>query len=177
MRLRQDWVLNSNNNCVEVGIEGDCVWRIFDAQYKNQIDNIFATAFSISSLIDILNFKLSKINIQEVRIGVGLSFGRVLMIKAGYNGSGINDVVWMGDVVNEAAKLCGYGNKEIWTDQEIMASGDFYYNLSDYNKSLLTYNYSRSCYHGNVINVEMNKWLEEEKAKDKIKDYLKLFAA
>lgn len=28
------------------------------------------------------------------------------MIKAGYSGSTINDVVWMGEVVNVAAKLC-----------------------------------------------------------------------
>ena len=27
------------------------------------------------------------------------------MVKAGYSGSGINDVIWMGDVVNTACHL------------------------------------------------------------------------
>ncbi len=34
-----------------------------------------------------------------------MDYGRVLMIKAGFAGSGINDVVYMGDVVNRAAHL------------------------------------------------------------------------
>jgi hypothetical protein len=32
------------------------------------------------------------------------------MIKAGYSGSGISDVVYMGDVVNSAAKLAAKGS-------------------------------------------------------------------
>jgi hypothetical protein len=33
------------------------------------------------------------------------------MIKACYSGSGINDVVYMGEVVNRAAKLASQGGK------------------------------------------------------------------
>jgi hypothetical protein len=33
------------------------------------------------------------------------------MIKAGHKGSAVNDVVWMGDVVNSAAHLCCHGSK------------------------------------------------------------------
>jgi class 3 adenylate cyclase len=44
-----------------------------------------------------------------IRSGIGMSYGRALMIKAGFNGSGINDVVYMGDVVNRASKLAGLG--------------------------------------------------------------------
>ena len=81
------------------------------------------------------------------------------MIKAGYKGSGVNEVVWMGDVVNEASKLSGYGNNS-WNDFEIMVSGDFYYNLNEHNQSLLKYNSNRHCYHGNVICIEMSDWYQ-----------------
>src|SRR5690606_17164070 len=106
------------------------------------------------------NYKIKKKGYDPIDIGIGMHYGRVLMIKAGYNGSGLNDVVWMGDVLNEAAKLCGYGNKTT-RDRPIMVSSVFYGNLNDHNKSLLTYNNSRSCYHGNFVNVEMEEWYNE----------------
>ena len=93
-------------------------------------------------------------------MGIGLAFGRILMIKAGYSGSGLNDVVWMGDVVNDSSKLCSYGNKT-WRDREMMVSSDFQCNLNDHNKALLEWNSNRSCYHGNVINIAMDKWLKD----------------
>lgn len=153
-------VINGNDDCAEINIVGDCIWAIFDAQYKSQIDGIFSTSAQVSSIIDVLNCKFKKKSIEPITIGIGLDFGRVLMIKAGYSGSGLNDVVWMGDVVNGASKLCGYGNKS-WGDKEIMVSSDFQGNLNDDNKKLLSYNSSRGCYHGNVVNTGMNDWLEE----------------
>jgi len=157
-------VINGNENCAEVNINGDCVWGIFNTPYKSQIDNVFATAAQISSIIDTLNCKYKKKGIDPISVGIGLAFGRVLMIKAGYNGSGINDVVWMGDVVNESSNLCSYGNQN-WSDNEMMVSSDFYSNLNDENKKLLAWNNNRSCYHGNVINLAMENWLVENKCK------------
>src|SRR5205085_12641270 len=102
------------------------------------IDGVFTTAARINSLIDVLNCRLKKRNIDPIRAGIGMSYGRALMIKAGYKGSSINDVVWMGDVVNEAAKLCSAGSKNSW-DPPIVISSVFYNNLNDHNKGLLTY--------------------------------------
>jgi class 3 adenylate cyclase len=157
-------VINGNIFCAEVNIHGDCVWGIFDSQYKAQIDNIFSTAAELSSLIDTLNCKYKKYGIQPISVGIGIEFGRVLMIKAGYSGSGLNDVVWMGEVVNDARKLCSYGNRTLW-DNETMVSADFYSNLNDHNKSLLTWNSNRNCYHGNIINTSMDEWLKNNGCK------------
>ncbi len=86
------------------------------------------------------------------------------MVKAGNKGSSINDVVWMGEVVNEAAKLCEHGNSS-YSDAEIMVSNDIYLNLNEHNKALLSWNATRQCYHGNVINTNMEKWLQEQQRK------------
>ncbi|MDP3314140.1 hypothetical protein [Lutibacter sp.] len=153
-------VINGNNWCSEININGDCVWGVFDAQYKPQLDSVFSTAAEVSSVIDTLNCKYKKKGIDPLEIGIGLAFGRVLMIKAGYNGSGLNDVVWMGEVVNESSNLCGYGNKT-WNDREVMVSSDFQCNLNDHNKGLLEWNSNRSCYHGNIINTGMNDWIDK----------------
>ena len=153
-------VINGNPKCAEINVVGDCVSGIFDTPYKSDIDSVFDRACMISPLIDIMNYKFKKNSIAEIEIGIGLAYGRALMIKAGYNGSGINEVVWMGDVVNEASNLASYGNRESY-DKEIMMSNVFYQNLSEENKKYVKSNPYRSCYHSNAINANMSDWYEQ----------------
>lgn len=153
-------VIVGDGNCAEVIVEGDCVVGIFNTTKKVDIDSVFSTAAQLSSLIDVMNCKFDKYDIKNITVGIGIHYGRALMIKAGFRGSGINDVVWMGDVLNEASMLCSYGNKG-YSDKEIMVSGVIYNNLNEDNKKLLEWNSSRNCYHGNVINIAMNEWYKE----------------
>lgn len=153
-------VLNGNEDCVEINIEGDCVWGVFDTPYQADINNVFSTSAKISSVIDTLNVKYKKKKYDPITVGIGIDYGRALMIKAGYNGSGLNEVVWMGNVVNEASKLCGFGNKE-WGDKETMVSSEIYNNLNDHNKGLLEWNNNRSCYNGYIVNTQMNEWVKK----------------
>ncbi len=154
-------IMNANSCCSEVNIQGDCVWGIFDTPNTSNVDAVFSTAAQISSIVNVINIKLKGRKIDPIQIGIGMDYGRALMIKSGYNGSGINEVVWMGDVVNTACNLCGYGNKETY-DSELMVSQVIYDNLSKDNQSLLTYNLYRQCFNGNVINIEMNKWVQAQ---------------
>jgi class 3 adenylate cyclase len=153
-------IMNSDNDCKEVSIEGDTVWGIFDTTTRAKIDNVITVAAQISSLIDTLNCKYQRKGISPITIGIGIDYGTALMIKAGYKGSTINEVVWMGDVVGGAAKLCDYGNKT-WQDRETMISNVIYSNLNDHNKSLFIYNSFKGCYHGNIINPAMNSWIND----------------
>lgn len=155
-------VMRGHSGVCEVSIQGDCVWGVFDTPYKPNIDMLFSISYIASSMIDILNWKLEQKSLEPLTVGIGLSYGRALMVKAGHKGSSINDVVWMGDVVNESAKLCEYGNSNYY-DRQIMVSSVFHNNLNTGNQSLLEWNSSRQCYHGNVISLEMDKWLKERK--------------
>ncbi|MEZ8467700.1 adenylate/guanylate cyclase domain-containing protein [Vibrio splendidus] len=152
-------VLKDHPKVKEVCIEGDCVWGIFDTPYTGDIDDLFRIGAKVSSLIDVLNIKYKKRGYSELTVGIGISYGRSLMVKSGYKGSGINEVVWLGSLVSEAAELCGFGNKE-YSDNEMMVSSVFYNNLNDDNKKLLNWSSSRCCYHGNVINIQMDKWVQ-----------------
>jgi hypothetical protein len=67
----------------------------------------------------------------------------------------------MGDVVNEAAKLAAHGEEILLVDRQLMVSDAFHSNLNEHNKNLLSWSYSRQCWHGDVINLEMEKWREE----------------
>lgn len=153
-------VINGDDNCSEINIQGDCIWAIFDTTKKMDIDSLFSLSAQVSSIIDTMNCKFKKKKIDPISIGIGLDYGRALMIKAGYSGSGLNDIVWMGDVVNNTSKLCSYGNQS-FNDKETMVSSVFYQNLNDNNKKLLSWNTSRGCYHGNIINLVMDSWNTE----------------
>lgn len=152
-------VLKSHSKISELYIEGDAVWGICDTPYISDINELFSVGAQASSLIDILNIKYKKKRYSELTVGIGMSYGSSLMIKSGYKGSGINEVVWLGKLVGEAALLCSYGNKT-YNDYEMMVSDVFYSNLNEDNKKLLSKNYARNCYHGNVINILMNEWVK-----------------
>jgi class 3 adenylate cyclase len=161
-------ILNGYDDCKEINIVGDCVSAIFRGRFMLDIDDTFSAAARINSVVQILNYKLEKKGYTAIKAGIGLSWGRVLMIKAGYNGSGINDVVWMGDAVNKASKMCSKAMKEL--QMPIVATPDFYDNLyHEDNKNLFhaQNNYSGENYYtSSAVNVEMDKWLSEQKTKD-----------
>ncbi|MGG2110254.1 hypothetical protein ABFY60_07000 [Lysinibacillus pakistanensis] len=53
--------------------------------------------------MSVLNFKFIKrwgVNFKDIQAGIGVALGRALVIKAGFSGSGINDLIYMVDVVN-----------------------------------------------------------------------------
>ncbi|KQV08441.1 adenylate/guanylate cyclase domain-containing protein [Leifsonia sp. Root112D2] len=145
----------------EVNIVGDCVWAVYNTPSKTDIDDVFARAYTANSMVNILNKELTKRGITNIEVGIGMSYGRALMVKAGYEGSGINDVVYMGDVVNQAAKLAAQGSKT-YLDRPFMVDDVFYSNLNDHNKTLLTWNSSRGCWHGTVIATGIDEWTTEQ---------------
>lgn len=152
-------ILNSYEDCKEINIVGDCVSGIFEAQYKSQIQEMANASAKINSLIKILNYKLRKKGIVEVSIGIGLDYGRALMIQAGYSGSAINDVVWMGDVVNSASKLCNRANKD--KTKTILMGKNVYCNLTEEDKKMVDYNKLEDAYECNWINIVMDKWYDD----------------
>jgi class 3 adenylate cyclase len=83
-------VMNGDSLCAEVVVQGDSVSGVFDMLHPYLTDRVFYTACKLASLVDVLNCKLKAADITEITVGIGASYGRALMIKAGYKGSGIN---------------------------------------------------------------------------------------
>ncbi|WP_339352458.1 adenylate/guanylate cyclase domain-containing protein [Acinetobacter beijerinckii] len=155
-------VLNNNTRLREIYIEGDCVWGVFNSPDRSDIDSIFNTAAQAASIIDTLNIKLRKKKYSEITVGIACHVADVLMIKAGYNGSGINEVTWIGKLVGETADLCSKANR--WNSKRTLYSKNFYDNLTDdYKKKIdwLNWNSTYTCYEGYTINLAMNIWVEQ----------------
>lgn len=153
-------IMNGDLDAREINVVGDSVWSVVNTPFKADIDGVFATAYRLNSMVKMLNCKSKPRGFDPITVGIGMSWGRALMVKAGLSGSAINDVVYMGEVVNSAAKLASYG-KATWSDRPIMVSSDFHGNLNDHNKSLLEYNWNRGCYHGEVIAKDMESWYQQ----------------
>lgn len=154
-------LMNGHDTCREVNINGDCVWCVCETKYKADIDNVFSLAAKACSLVDILNYKLKKKNYQTYQVGIGIDYGRALMIKAGNDGSAINDVVWMGDVVNQACHLCNEANSGFF-DKRVFLSNIIYDNLNDNNKALCSKDGGRDIYQADVVNINMSEWLKKQ---------------
>ena len=154
-------LMNGHDTCREVNINGDCVWCVCETKYNADIDNVFSLAAKACSLVDILNYKLKKKNYQTYQVGIGIDYGRALMIKAGNDGSAINDVVWMGDVVNQACHLCNEANSGFF-DKRVFLSNIIYDNLNDNNKALCSKDGGRDIYQADVVNINMSEWLKKQ---------------
>lgn len=153
-------ICNSSTGAREINIVGDCVWAVYNTPKKPDIDIVFGLACKANSLVKVLNYKLAAANYKTpIRAGIGLSYGRALMIKAGYNGSGISDVVYMGDVVNAAAKLASQGSRDY--EPPLMADRVFRQNLNERNQGFMKHNAALGCYSGNVISRAMENWYKQ----------------
>ena len=154
-------IMNSEADCKEININGDCVWGVFETPYKRQVDNVVSVAAILNSMIQILNYKLRKKDYSEISVGIGIDYGRALMVKAGYSGSGINDVIWMGDVVNTACHLCNKAGRYIRS--VIVISNTVY---DDLNEEIQK-KFSRfsdqyvTRYEGSITNSSMDEWYKE----------------
>lgn len=155
-------VLNSSPLVREVNIVGDCVWAVYSTPLQSNIDDLFNIVCTANTLKKLLNAKLSKKDLTLLELGIGVDYGRALMIKAGYSGSGINDVIYMGDVVNRAAHLAnkagrGYADS-IWV-------GDWFAgNLNEHNAKLLSSSYETGLgkvRKGNAVISPMHEWIDE----------------
>ena len=154
-------LMNASALCKEININGDCVWGVFETPFKVDINEVFSIAAQLNSLIEILNYKLGKKGYSTISVGIGMDYGRALMVKAGYSGSGLNDVIWMGDVVNSACHLANKAGRN--GKKPVVVSSVVYSNLNEHNQDIVyqTTIDGNTVYHGYIYNIAMHEWYDE----------------
>lgn len=126
----------------------------------------FSAAYTINGIIEVLNKKLEAKGYSNIKIGIGIAKGDALMEQTGYKGSGLNDVIWMGNVVNYACHLSASANKngnsiiniseEVYDDLE----GKRGYNNVQY-QDMMHCPEGESYYTGYVIAHYIHEWLND----------------
>ena len=164
-------ILKDDSNYREIGIRGDCVYCIYNTPYQIDLVNIFRHAYRINSFMGMLNKLLGKNGYSPISGGIGLGCSQDLIIKAGQNGSGINDKIWIGKAVVDAARLSDVANRK--GISAIAMSPLFYENiiedLCEENEEYKSWIKAHSSgfyggidyYHCNIIETNFNKWIEE----------------
>ena len=162
-------VLNRYACCKEINVNGDCVSGIFDTSAGIGVREAFNAACALNALIQHLNYRFEQKPYAPLRCGIGGAHGLARMIKSGYSVSGIDEVVWMGDVVNEASNLCHQGNRD--GRDAIQVSSEVYRKLGPSDRSLLNSvfatDWSVDHYEGDLVNVSMASWLTEQRERDR----------
>lgn len=154
-------IMNSYNICKEININGDCVWGVFETSTKTDVDTVICVAAKLTSMIKILNYKLNKKNYDEISVGIGIDDGRALMVKAGYSGSGLNDIIWMGDVVNCACHLANQAGRN--SRESTLITSQVYNNiLESSQKFFTTCNIDGTTYYeASIVWLDMENWYKE----------------
>ena len=163
-------ILRNDDNLREIGIRGDCVYGIYTTPLKDDILEIADKVFFVNTFLKMLNKLLTTKGMPNIKVGIGISTDKELVVKAGRKGVGINNSVWIGDAVTKASNLSSLGNKNGYAT--IVMGGILYDNIikglekrnfSKDVKSWFTKRYTDDFgkfYDANIIKIKFDEWID-----------------
>lgn len=104
-------ILRDDDNLREIGIRGDCVYSVYTTPERDDVFEIADKCFYINTFMKMLNILLNEKELPAIKVGIGMSTSKELVVKAGRKGVGINNLIWIGKAVTRACHYSGYGNK------------------------------------------------------------------
>ncbi|MBF9017180.1 MULTISPECIES: adenylate/guanylate cyclase domain-containing protein [unclassified Oceanispirochaeta] len=163
-------ILRKNENLREIGIRGDCVYSIFTTPQKSDIYDILQMSFYINTFMKMINKLLDDKDFPNIKVGIGISTSKELVVKAGRKDTGINSKVWIGDAVTKASNLSSLGNRDGYKsivisyctydniiDQMVKDSGEEaknWFNKRNTNKY-------GTIYDANIVKSTFDKWIDD----------------
>lgn len=164
-------ILSANDNYRQIGIRGDCVYAIYSCPTLAHIKSIMNDAAYINTFRKMFTKILTKKGFPTFSFGIGIGASKDLIVKAGKKGSGINDLIWIGDAVIDASNMSSIANKNNF--DPIVMDDCFYNNIKDMDassehkygefiSSKYSYDLGKTVYHADIINIAFNDWVEEK---------------
>lgn len=157
-------ILRPYDNLREIGIRGDCVYAIYTTPNIYDEYLLFSLTAYINTYMLMLNSLLKSKNLPTIKAGIALATAQELVVKAGRKGSGINNLVWIGNAVTSAANLSSLANKN--GNDEIIYSESSYTNFIKYEnfqKDSIDFKRKNSdygyYYTASVIIPDFNYWI------------------
>lgn len=165
-------ILNCSENVREIGIRGDCVYGIYSAPKQKDTYELYQMTTYINCFVKMLNKMLKNKGYRTIKVGIGMSIGEDLIVKAGQKGTGINDKVWIGNAVVNACNLSNIAGRN--GKGKIGYSSICYENFinkviennnnKDENeiRNWFKYDNYNNAYFADIINVKFDNWINEE---------------
>ena len=162
-------ILNQNENKIEIGIRGDCVYAVFKASYKKDLASIFRTAYCVNTFLRMFNELLIQNSYPSVSAGIGLGCGEDLIIRAGKKRV-VSDRIWIGSALVDASNLSKIANRN--GIDPICMDDLFYSNIidifkeenseySNWIKAKRTYGYEGTFYMCNIVQTNFDEWIDK----------------
>ncbi|MCL2522607.1 MAG: hypothetical protein FWE36_07090 [Erysipelotrichales bacterium] len=126
----------------EIGVRGDCVYYILRSYSKGLEDSLLDCALNIIEMVKILNKQIKTKdynNINEIKVGIGISKADTLSFKAGSKIFQNKSLVWVGESVTKASNLSNMANKG---NKAILVNKEFHNSLSPESKKKKDSEYS-----------------------------------
>ena len=164
-------ILRGDDNLREIGIRGDCVYAIFTTPTEKDILEVANKTFYINTYMKMLNKLLCDRSLPKIKVGIGMSTDKELVIKAGRKDVGINSKVWIGKAVTRASNFSSLGNKK--GNSPLVYSSCSYSNfvekLQERNedkdvKGWFKYHSDEgdgAYYTANIVKTDFNNWIKE----------------
>lgn len=151
----------------QIGIRGDCVYAIYSTSTKADVDSVFSIATQVNTFMKMFNKLLQENSYATIGVGIGLGCDKELIIKAGRSGAGINDKIWIGKAVVDAANLSSVANRHGYG--KIAMSSCFYSNIKDFdgNEKEWFTRINNSSYFDdvfytcNVVREKFDNWIDQ----------------
>ena len=143
--------------CHEVKVCDSAIYGIYDTRYKYNIDEVINLVAKVNSLFKTMNFKFSDQGLPMIRWGIGVDYNRISLFSIQDEG---NVKIWTGPALRTAKRLASYGNMG-YLDKAIMISDLLFTNMNADNRNLFKINEEHDCYHGNIVDCEMEEWLKK----------------
>lgn len=165
-------ILKNDDNLREIGIRGDCVYAIYTTSKKHEDYEIANKVFYVNTFMKMLNKLLQNKNMKTIKVGIGVSTAQELVVKAGREKTGINNLVWIGKAVTYASKFSSFANSNGYGN--IVFSDNFYNSfigvLREKNKNknvdswFTKYKDEKfGCFYDcDIIKTDFNDWIENE---------------
>ena len=161
-------IIHENENQYEIGIRGDCVYGIFQADKQDKLVSIFRTAFCINTFMKMFNAILANKNLPSIGVGIGIGCDEQLVIKAGKKAV-CHDKIWIGDGIVNASNLSKIANRDyydpICMDSTMYGSiiGLLAQENSNYRKWIKkasSSQYDGIFYQCDIIQTDFNDWID-----------------
>lgn len=163
-------ILKNDDNLREIGIRGDCVYAIYTTSKECEDYEIANKVFYVNTFMEMLNKLLQNKNMKTIKVGIGVSTAQELVVKAGREKTGINNLVWIVKAVTYASKFSSLANSNGY--KNIIFSDNFYNSfigdLKNNNKNKNVDSWFKQhrdsklgCFYDcDIVKSEFNDWIE-----------------
>lgn len=155
------------DNCYEIGIRGDCVYGVYSTRTDAAVYPVYTIAAQINTLIGLLNQHYLRKGYPMIEVGIGLATNTDRVVKVAPRGTGVSELVWVGEAVSMASNLSGYGCKDdigpiVMTKKFYDAISKQFQKNNDRKEWFTRFTKDgKAMYHCGVIIKEFDEWIDK----------------